>query len=734
MNKRMLYWARRRDFNQVMATLRELESPASAMLGIRPNVYTLNAVMNACVLCQQTDEVVAELWSRMTVAHGIKPNTITYNIKLKRLFHREANDTMDRARQVLKEMEEQRVYPDLTTYNELLNICVENGDMTTAKQFLASMEEQGIEPDVTTYTTMIKGYGIEGQPASLDKAFECLKAMKDRRLTLNRYTCNVLADACIRCGQPSRALKVLREYEDQPSTSGQEEDMEDGKLQRLQVKSFNICLKAYREMGDVRGGFKVLEEMRAIGGLLPNAVTYNTLIDSCSRTGHMPAARSLLSEMEREHIPVDHQTINPFLYGEIVAAGASVDEALNLTTSLLSRYNLKAGNGTIMSVLEAYTDMERPGDAIEAFIRLSEGRRVSAILYNCLIKAYREYALEMKSSDEVEPIVGLVFHLCGPATKELITTPAMALQSIIHVTEKMKKDRLTPDAASYNALLDFTAELGDWSSLLLLEQRRKDAGFKTDHWVIHAKMKCLAEMGNLEGVMSVKDEMEWRSISSNEYTFSVLTMSLLKCGSVDQAEDLLRAALVRGVPVHESLPIKFMFHFAQTGQAERLRKLLAMLKDRLGVGSANLWEGVLGSFAILGDVEQCENSFQAMVKKVGSRPSRKSFLYMVRASCVGKDPERAVAWLERMKRARYPVDEAYSWALTACVVARDASRLHELLSAMEKDGVKSDRLTARLQMRIMEVLTLTLRESSAGIMGRLQKALEVSNGVAKEQK
>lgn len=39
--------------------------------------------------------------------------------------------------------------------------------------------------------------------------------MQAHDVALTTYACNVLADACIRCGQPSRALKLFKDVDHQ---------------------------------------------------------------------------------------------------------------------------------------------------------------------------------------------------------------------------------------------------------------------------------------------------------------------------------------------------------------------------------------------------------------------------------------------------------------------------------------------------------------------------------------
>jgi pentatricopeptide repeat protein len=82
--------------------------------------------------------------------------------------------------------------------------------------------------------------------------------MRAQAVPLSTYSCNVLADACIRCGQPQRALKLYRDFE-----AGTARDFPlDEPTRQLDVRSFNIMLKAHREMGQLEGALGTLAALK----------------------------------------------------------------------------------------------------------------------------------------------------------------------------------------------------------------------------------------------------------------------------------------------------------------------------------------------------------------------------------------------------------------------------------------------------------------------------------------
>lgn len=98
-------------------------------------------------------------------------------------------------------------------------------------------------------------------------------------------------------------------------------------------------------------------------------VTYNTLVDSYCKAQKPQGARALVGEMARKGLPVSHQTLHPLLQEEIAAQALSLDAALALAEALLGEYGLRPSHVTVCTVMEAMLAMERPADAVAAFLR-----------------------------------------------------------------------------------------------------------------------------------------------------------------------------------------------------------------------------------------------------------------------------------------------------------------------------------------------------------------------------
>jgi pentatricopeptide repeat protein len=80
--------------------------------------------------------------------------------------------------------------------------------MEKAVQILDEMNLAGVSPNRHTYTTLMQGYASLGDT---DKAFQYFTILKDDGLEIDIYTYEALLKACCKSGRMQSALAVTKE-------------------------------------------------------------------------------------------------------------------------------------------------------------------------------------------------------------------------------------------------------------------------------------------------------------------------------------------------------------------------------------------------------------------------------------------------------------------------------------------------------------------------------------------
>ncbi|CAM9533152.1 unnamed protein product, partial [Phaeothamnion confervicola] len=398
LNRKIQSAGQRRDLESVKVALHELEG------GARPNVYTLNAIINACMRCGCSDAVVDSMWERLVAGWGVVPNVVSYNTLLKRYLSPArpaagkaaargggsnggrsgdsgggsvARSPLVAAMALVMQMRGAGVRPDDFTYNTLVGIATRQRDMAAAEALVAEMTAVGLRPTPHTLSTLLQGYGALG---AVDKALACYEAARRAGGDPNPVARKVLAEACIAGGDPAAAVTVMTEL--LRSDGGAHAD----------VVACNVLLKALRELGDLDASLRLLSDMPSMGppgagGLRPDEVTYNTIVDACCRRGRVALAESVVETMRAAGIAPTATTLNPFIRGHLRRDPPSLDGALAVPAAMEAA-GVRPDAFTAALLVAACVQMERPLEGVRRFAALrAAGARMSAISYTVMLRA-----------------------------------------------------------------------------------------------------------------------------------------------------------------------------------------------------------------------------------------------------------------------------------------------------------------------------------------------------------
>ncbi|KAK1275433.1 Pentatricopeptide repeat-containing protein [Acorus gramineus] len=287
LTSRIVELTRRKQLDQV---LEEVER-AKKRHG-RLNTIVMNAVVEACVRCGDV-EAAFRVFSEMSGLGGPGVDEVTFATLLKGLGEARR---VDEAFQMLEAVEKGtaagsvKLSPPLI-YG-LLNALLEAGDMRRAHGLLARYRPVLQEENPTTllYNMLMKGYTNSDSPL---KALSVTDEMLRHGLKPDRLTYNTLIFACTKSGDMVTAMQFLAEM-------------------KVSKKYLNIRFKdfcsSYSLFPDVISQSNytvsspsVLQDQARIcnsKGLLPNAVTYTTLLKGSGNMKDLISVQNIVVEMK----------------------------------------------------------------------------------------------------------------------------------------------------------------------------------------------------------------------------------------------------------------------------------------------------------------------------------------------------------------------------------------------------------------------------------------------------
>ncbi|XP_063887839.1 leucine-rich PPR motif-containing protein, mitochondrial-like [Scylla paramamosain] len=135
---------------------------------------------------------------------------------------------------------------DISHYNTLLRVYLENSHKFSPTEFLAQLEKNGVEPNRVTYQRLISRYCQEGD---IEGATKILEFMKEKQLPVGENIFNALITGHARANDLESAWAVL----DVMHSSGLEPTTD----------SYAALLIAHAEAGDAEGLSRTLRECEA---------------------------------------------------------------------------------------------------------------------------------------------------------------------------------------------------------------------------------------------------------------------------------------------------------------------------------------------------------------------------------------------------------------------------------------------------------------------------------------
>ncbi|KAF8111436.1 hypothetical protein N665_0076s0406 [Sinapis alba] len=250
----------------------------------RADVVTYNVIVNGWCLIKRTPKALEVL--KEMVERGINPNLTTYNTMLKGFF---------RAGQVRQgwefflEMKKRNCGIDVVTYTTVVHGFGIAGEVKRAKNVFDEMIREGVLPSVATHNALIQ---VLCKKDSVENAVLVFEEMLRKGYEPNVTTYNVLIRGLFHAGEFTRGEELMRRME------------KDGCEPNFQT--YNMMIRYYSDCSEVEKALGLFEKMGS-GGCLPNLDTYNILISGMfvrKRSEDMVVAGKLLLEMvERGFIP-----------------------------------------------------------------------------------------------------------------------------------------------------------------------------------------------------------------------------------------------------------------------------------------------------------------------------------------------------------------------------------------------------------------------------------------------
>lgn len=342
---------------------------------------------------EQAKEVVLDLKA------SSKLSTAAYNLAMKCFFN-EPQEVLT----LFREMELDRVKPNITTFNSIIASFGKKGDLDQMIHWFEEMKQRGITPDWYSYTPIIDAFGKKGDIKQMNAWF---KKMVDSGFQPTLTTFSTLCNALAKKGETTDLVELVKGmkrlgidmdtvlYTNLIDAFGRKGDIkqmmawyaemrEAGKVP--DEKTFTHLIGVLAKSGLVERMFECFEEMVA-SGLRPNAHTIAAMITSLIQHRDIKSVEKCVELMERHKVKLD-----TFIYTTLIVFYCrdkrNVDKGVQLFNQMKSN-GCKPNSKTFAFLITGCGWSRRP-ELISSLVREAIQLQIPlcSAFYSAVVDAY----------------------------------------------------------------------------------------------------------------------------------------------------------------------------------------------------------------------------------------------------------------------------------------------------------------------------------------------------------
>ncbi|RRT67432.1 hypothetical protein B296_00025304 [Ensete ventricosum] len=355
--------------NRILTLIRENDLDEAALLvrhsiysNCRPTIFTANAVLHALLRQSRYADLLS--LHRFITQANVAPTVITVNLLLQTYCDcRKTDIALEHFRLLLKD--DAPFPPSPTTYRILAKGLVDNGKLDQALELKDDMLAKAfVPPDSIVYNHLMQGFVKKGDPDKVVSLYEELLEKLGSGKILDGIVYGNLMKGYFGKGMEKGAMEIYRDV------------LGEGSKVRFGAVSYNLVLDALGRNGKLEEAIdlfdRMLKEHDPPRRITVNLGTFNVMVDAYCLAGRFPDAITVFRKMgEQKCIPdalsynslIEHLGSNKLvpeaeeLYKEMGERGINPDEYTQEIKELVEEALRKEGREEEMGIL--YEDVER---------------------------------------------------------------------------------------------------------------------------------------------------------------------------------------------------------------------------------------------------------------------------------------------------------------------------------------------------------------------------------------
>ncbi|KAG8365939.1 hypothetical protein BUALT_Bualt17G0024100 [Buddleja alternifolia] len=634
---------------------------------------------------------------------------------------------------VYREMLDDKVSPNIYTFNTMINAFCKLGNVGEAEMYLSMILQAGLKPDSHTYTSFILGHcrrkdvdsanhvfvsmpqkGCRRNEVSynnlmhglcevgrVDEAKSLFLQMRDDNCFPNVRTYTILIDALCGLDRRLEALSLFEEMKEkgcEPNvhtyTVVIDGTCKDGMIDEARrllsamldnrlvpsVVTYNALINGYCKKGMVDAAYEIFDMME-LKNCSPNVRTYNELISGFCEVNKVQKAMTLLSKMLEQKLSPNVVTFNILVYGQ--CKEGDVDSAFRLLT-LMEESNVIADQLTYGPLIDTLCKKGSVDKANEIFDSLKEkGIKVNEVMYTALIDGYCnvekfDFALALFERMLAEGCLPnsytynvLIHGLCK----------VKKLPEALNFLERMLEGGMKPSIVTYSIVIEHMLKDFDFECAYRVLNHMIALGYKPDVCTYTSFLVAYCNRGMLREAEDVMRKMKEEGVLPDLMAYTVLIDGYGRSGFLSLAFDTFKSMVDAEIePSHYtySVIIKHLSHEKLMNGNEG-RKGLDLKPTDGFINIADVWKIMEHDTAL--------KLFEKM-KEHGCAPNTNTYNALITGLCREGRLEEAWRLVDHLKQCGMsPNEDMYIKLVNCCCKMKNYGEAMNLIDAMLQHGL-----------------------------------------------
>eukprot|EP00210_Caulerpa_lentillifera_P004126 g3934.t1 len=500
------------------------------------------------------------------------------------------------------------------------------------------MIEKNVDPDIITHTTLMKGYSKIGHTK---RVFELFEDIEQRDLIPTEIT-------------------------------------------------FSTIIRACAITGDIVKAQSLLNDMKTIYSIAPNAVIYGRMLTVCARAKDLEAAKGI--------------------YKEVIASGVNVSTLM--LSKLISIYakccNEDNSRQYFIECKELVKEMNKTGMKHDIYI-------LNALIGLCvkgkLIIEEVNVLNEGKNSGLYPSIRSYNSVLNRISKDEKLSTEDMLSMSS-KIINDMKKDGMLPDTYTYIAQMNLYFRKKELPKTVQLFNQLKQTGMKVPAAAYGIMMKCYEKLGDcsqkmeyLKPCLDLLTESEQNGIRLNKGFYTSILSACANVFDLNAAQTVWNRMSEERIEPNAIHHIAMMNVHRSIGDLEGIVHLFNEMKRRRMNITTKTYAFMIKCYEKLGDHSNRDAYLKPCLEILSEceqkdiRPDRRCYTTLLSACTKVSDFDLALdIWNKMQVKGIQPSVNTYTALINACLSVDRLDKAFEFLDTMVKSGIKPNEITYRIFM------------------------------------